>query len=501
MSDRKKSLYLGVAGAVTGIVISLVCLSGGALHHGWDSLRSFGIAVTGRILPYPQTAPEFSGLPGGCRRTYHGMEEGFVHAGHLLFYDASRRTTVTSVARKAIRYTRYIRTYQLEEAIRQSNAIAGNDIGAGTLLFIPHSLPAVLPVMRNRKKPDLIHTRGLYFTGSSIGNERVLKQIDEFRKVGLNTVVFDVKDITGIVNYYSNVPDVQVYNAHGKRSIDNIDSILRYLKSRNIYVIARIAVFQDHHMYRHNPSIALRSRATGGTWNPRSKELWLDPTNRKAQDYSIGLAVEMAEKGVDEIQFDYIRFPTVGNLGDADYAYSFGRMTNDNVITKFLERAYREISSRNTRLSIDIFGVVAWGKEVDVRSTGQRIESLAKYCDVISPMLYPSHFSNNFNGFSNPGDHPYHFIYEGCKKVADKAGHTVVRPWLQAFGWRVSSYNEQYILHQVKASNDSGARGYLFWNASNNYDTVLRAMTILARNKNGQQWYADNKIKKDNVPD
>ncbi|HPQ52077.1 MAG TPA: putative glycoside hydrolase [Spirochaetota bacterium] len=501
MNNRKKSLYIGAAGIVAGIVVGILCLYGSAVHHAWDSLRSFGIAVTGKILPYPQTAPEISGFRGGCRRIYDGLQEEFIHAGHLLFYSAPRRTAVSVVAKKAIRYTRYIRTYKLEGAIRQSNGVTGDMVEAGTLLYIPHSLPAVLPVMRNRKKPELVHSRGLYYTGSSIGNERVLKQIDEFRKVGMNTVVFDVKDITGIVNYYSNVPDVQEYNAHGKRSIDNIDSILRYLKSRNIYVIARIAVFHDHHMYRHNPSIAIRSKSTGGTWNPRSKELWLDPTNRQAQDYSIGLAVEMADKGVDEIQFDYIRFPTVGNLGDADYAYHFGKMSNDNVITHFLKRAYREISSRNTRLSIDIFGVVAWGKEVDVRRTGQRIESLAQYCDVISPMLYPSHFSNNFNGFPNPGDHPYHFIFEGCKKVAGRAGSTAVRPWLQAFGWRVSSYDEQYILRQVKASNDSGAKGYLFWNASNNYSTVLRAMTILARNKNGRQWYADNEMKKDNVPD
>lgn len=501
MSERKKYLYPGAAVVFVGIGISLMCLYSDSAHRAWDSLRSFGIAVTGKIIPYPQSASEITGFRGTSRRIYEGMQEEFIHSGHLLFYKSTGSTTISSIAGKAIRYTRYMRTYKLEEAIRQSNGIAGNQVGPGTFLFIPHSLPAVLPVMRNAKKPELIHTRGLYYTGSSIGNERVLKQIDEFRKVGLNTVVFDVKDITGIVNYYSSVPDVQEYNAHNKRSIDNIDSILRYLKSRNIYVIARIAVFQDHHMYRHNSSIAIRSKTTGGTWNPRSKELWLDPTNRQAQDYSIALAVEMAEKGVDEIQFDYIRFPTMGNLGDADYAYHFGRMPNEKVITGFLERAYREISSRNTRLSIDIFGVVAWGKEVDVRMTGQRIESLAKYCDVISPMLYPSHFSYNFNGFSNPGDHPYHFIYEGCKKVADRAGGKVVRPWLQAFGWRVSSYNEQYILRQVKASDDSGAKGYLFWNASNNYTTVLRAMTILARSKSGGQWYAENQTKKDNVPD
>ncbi|HQL83231.1 MAG TPA: putative glycoside hydrolase, partial [Spirochaetota bacterium] len=146
-------------------------------------------------------------------------------------------------------------------------------------------------------------------------------------------------------------------------------------------------------------------------------------------------------------------------------------------ITRFLERAHRSIRARNARLSIDIFGVVAWGKAVDISSTGQRIELLARHCDIISPMLYPSHFNDDFDGYARPGDNPYYFIYEGCRKVLALAGrNALVRPWLQAFRWRVSNYNGQYIMTQVKATNDSGAKGYLFWNASNDYDTVLGAL-------------------------
>jgi hypothetical protein len=152
-------------------------------------------------------------------------------------------------------------------------------------------------------------------------------------------------------------------------------------------------------------------------------------------------------------------------------------MPKEAVITHFLERAHKKIAARNARVSIDIFGVVAWGKAVDIGSTGQRIELLARHCDVISPMLYPSHFNDDFDGYARPGDNPYYFIYEGCKKVRALAGkHAVVRPWLQAFRWRVSNYNGQYIITQVKATNDSGAKGYLFWNASNDYDTVLGAL-------------------------
>jgi hypothetical protein len=152
-------------------------------------------------------------------------------------------------------------------------------------------------------------------------------------------------------------------------------------------------------------------------------------------------------------------------------------MTRADAITHFLKRAHAVIAKRNARLSIDIFGVVAWGKSVDIDSTGQRIELLARHCDVISPMLYPSHFNDDFDGYAKPGDNPYYFIYSGCQKVIGLAGKTaVVRPWLQAFRWRVSHYNRQYILTQIKATNDSGAKGYLFWNASNDYNTVLHAL-------------------------
>jgi hypothetical protein len=100
-------------------------------------------------------------------------------------------------------------------------------------------------------------------------------------------------------------------------------------------------------------------------------------------------------------------------------------------------------------------------------------------------MLYPSHFEDGFDGFASPGDEPYHFIFEGCKKTKLLAGDRPVRPWLQAFGWRVtpSKYNEDYIIKQIAGCRDSGASGYLFWNASNSYDLIYRAMGKLAAMK------------------
>ena len=203
------------------------------------------------------------------------------------------------------------------------------------------------------------------------------------------------------------------------------------------------------------------------------------------QEYNISLACELADSGVDEVQFDYIRFPTVGDQNDAAYTWSEGRADRTMAVASFLKNAHQRLRSKNCFLSIDIFGVVAWGKNVDIEKTGQKIDLLAANCDVISPMLYPSHFNDQFDGFAKPGDHPHHFIMNGCLRVRELAGKNkvIVRPWLQAFGWRVSKYNASYITEQVRGSVDGGGYGYLFWNASNKYDEVIQGLELIPAGK------------------
>jgi hypothetical protein len=407
-------------------------------------------------------------------RAYRGLPPGFFHTGGLLFYRAPENTGTGTLAREAVSFTRYFRAHNLEKSIREHNALRGTTVAAGDTIIIPNPLPSLIPDPRRTSKAPVIFTRGLYFSGGTAGSEKGLLTLERFIPLGINALVFDARDVTGIVNYRSNVPAVLELDTHDKHPIDDIDKLIRWLKERRVYTIARVAVFRDDLLYKRRPMWAIRSKRTGGRWG-EGGEHWCDPTNRGVQDYAIALAVELADKGVDEVQFDYIRFPTTGDLGDAVYAYDFGRMSREQTIARFLERAHAELSKRNTRLSIDIFGVVAWGKEVDIDATGQRIQLLAPHCDVISPMLYPSHFNDEFDGYANPGDNPYYFIFNGCKKVGALAGRTAIRPWLQAFRWRVSNYGPGYIREQVKASDDSGANGYLFWNAGNSYEEVYDA--------------------------
>ncbi|TAL35595.1 MAG: hypothetical protein EPN93_10005 [Spirochaetes bacterium] len=412
-------------------------------------------------------------------RVYRNLPEGFLHAGAMLFYRAPADTRVRDLAETSLRYTCCFSARELERGIRDYNRLSGDTIRKGAALYIPYSLPSMRVDARNQVRPPIIFTRGLYYTGNSAGSERLMTVLDKYIPLGINAVIFDAKDVTGVLNYRSRTPVAIEFNTHERRTIDDVTRLIRDLKEKKLYTVARIAVFQDHLLYKKNPEFAIRSRSSGRQWSAHP-EYWLDPTNRDVQDYNIGLAIELAEKGVDEIQFDYIRFPTAGDIADARYCYHAGKMSNEQAITDFLERAYREITARNCNVSIDIFGVVAWGKEVDIRSTGQRIELLAKHCDAISPMLYPSHFNDNFDGRGKPADCPYFFIAEGTRRVKERAGDCLVRPWLQAFPWHVSNFNADYIIEQVKASNDSGAYGYLFWHAANNYETVQSALVKYA---------------------
>ncbi|HET9165113.1 MAG TPA: putative glycoside hydrolase, partial [Candidatus Angelobacter sp.] len=206
--------------------------------------------------------------------------------------------------------------------------------------------------------------------------------------------------------------------------------------------------------------------------------------NKEVQDYNIALAKYVATSGVDEIQFDYVRFPAEGNQADAQFAFQKDpKMHRDDVIANFLDRAYTELHPMGVLVSLDVFGIMAWQRQVDLSHTGQDITKMAKHCDVLSPMIYPSHFFG-MDGYTAPGDAPEHFIsvsMDRFEKVTAGTG-VVLRPWLQAFHWRTKTYSPEYILKQVSASHAHHGDGFLFWNAANDYSKPFAAMPTMMAN-------------------
>ena len=170
-------------------------------------------------------------------------------------------------------------------------------------------------------------------------------------------------------------------------------------------------------------------------------------------------------------------------------------MQRSDVIANFLDRAYAQIHPTGVLLSLDVFGVMAWQRPVDLAHTGQDIVAMAKHCDVLSPMIYPSHFFG-MDGIAHPGDAPEHFIGESMDrfKLITKDSNVVIRPWLQAFAWRTKTYSPQYVEVQIEVAKQKGGIGFLFWNANNDYSKPYTAMPEMQEAKNKGRYFRGDEI-------
>jgi hypothetical protein len=384
-----------------------------------------------------------------------------------------------SLGRIAYRYlaqTIFMTSGELEAAIRQANpAWTGTHLRPGQELIIPGIEPQ--PIVEHpvpfAKSTEI---RAIYLTGLMAGSPRGLEIIKHWKALGGNAIVFDVKDMDGIVSMAFDNPLAPKLR---RPYIASLPKFTRFLHRMGLHAIARIALFRDEYIAEHHPELAAHSRRTGEPWRENGKLVWTDPSRREVQDYNLALARQAVASGVDEIQFDYVRFPAEGDQSDAEFHFQSEQPagTRAEVISNFLKRAYAELHPLGVLVSLDVFGVMAWQRPVDLAHTGQDIVEMARYCDVLSPMVYPSHFFG-MDGFARPGDAPEHFIstsMERFRKITEGTG-VVLRPWLQAFAWRTKTYSPGYILTQVNISREYGGVGYLFWNARNDYSTPFIAM-------------------------
>jgi hypothetical protein len=394
-------------------------------------------------------------------------------------YQAQRGDSIPSVARKYLKRTKFLTSAELAEAIREANHNRqGVFLKSGEQIIIPGILEAAIveksvPVARD------FEARAIYLTGVMAGSDHGMRIIRHWREVGGNAVVFDIKDSDGIVNIAFDHP-----LATGQRHyIPDLPKFIHFLHSQNMHAIARVAIFRDEHLVTSHPELAVKSQRSGQPWRENGKLVWTDPSNPKVQDYDIALAKFVAQAGIDEVQFDYVRFPAEGDQKDAAFAYQTDhpdhptKMQRSEVIANFLDRAYAQIHPTGVLLSLDVFGIMAWQRPVDLSHTGQDIVAMAKHCDVLSPMIYPSHFFG-MDGIAHPGDAPEHFIGESMDrfKLITKDSGVVIRPWLQAFAWRTKTYSPKYVEVQVEVAKQKGGVGFLFWNANNDYSKPYAAM-------------------------
>lgn len=322
---------------------------------------------------------------------------------------------------------------------------------------------------------DHTEVRGIYMTGHTVSNQKkfdeLIKLIDETE---LNAVVIDVKSDEGMVLYQTELKDVQFSGANNNIIIKDIDAVLKYLQKKNIYAIARIVTFKDNKAASKFPNLAVKT-ANGTVWRDRNGQAWLNPYNKESWDYVLDIAEEAAAKGFEEIQFDYVRFPTDGNLKSIDY----GALKNKNkaqAIGDFLKYSRDRLSEMGAVTSADVFGLVTTA-ENDM-NIGQQLEYLADSVDVICPMVYPSHYGKGSYGVAEPDFEPYKIVNYSMKKAKERLDNNEnstakLRPWLQDFSAaylpRYKKYGPAEIRAQIKATNDAGVKEWILWNASNRY--------------------------------
>lgn len=363
--------------------------------------------------------------------------------------------------------------------IREINGIQGDLLRPKQRLLIPVKGLA-LAKEKKVKKPIDFEAKGIYANRYSLGSRKRIRLLDGLINSGGNTIVIDGKDMTGRLSYPTRVPLAKAIRADKRPMIRDPIKLFRYLQEKGIHVIVRLVLFYDPLLAANRPELTLRSMITGKPILERGKLGWVDPYKETVKRYNLDIAKELAEMGVDEIQFDYVRFPTVKDGRSVVYRHEKGEILRHKIITDFVAQARRELAPYKVLLSIDVFGIIAWGRQEDIFVIGQKVEDLARYVDVISPMIYPSHFSSPFQGIARPADQPFLLVSEACRRFSEllKDSDVTLRPWIQAFPLGTRKFNEKYIVEQLRALAQWKTRGWLLWSAGNRYDTAWKALAL-----------------------
>lgn len=322
--------------------------------------------------------------------------------------------------------------------------------------------------------------KALYLTFYGIGDrtlrESALKLVEETE---LNAFVIDVKGDRGMITYKSSIPLASEIGAQKLIIVKDIKGLIKSLKEKGIYTIARIVVFKDNTLGTARPDLTIRTQ-DGDVWRDRENLIWVDPFRREVWDYNINIAVEAAQQGFDEIQFDYVRFPDKSGL-----KFSMPNTEENRVktISGFLMEARKRLTPYNVFLGADIFGYVAWN--LNDTQIGQKIENIVPCVDYISLMLYPSGFQFGIPGYRNPVANPYKIVSLSLKRSQERTQIPPVRfrPWLQAFrdyAFDRRHFTGQEIRDQIKAAEEFGSNGWMLWNPRNVYtpDGLQRKSTL-----------------------
>jgi hypothetical protein len=344
-----------------------------------------------------------------------------------------------------------------------------------------------------RVEPKVTHVetpeplKGIYMTACIASRKdlraKLVKLIEETE---LNAVVIDIKDATGVVSFETGNPEIDDVSKTGIGCVANdMQDFINELHKKDIYVIGRLAVFQDPLYTKLHPELAVRKKSDGGVWKDRKGIAFIDVGAKPFWDYILAIADASYKTGFDEINFDYIRFPSDGNMADTNFTLSAGKVKRE-ALREFFEFLSTNLLGTGPKISADIFGMTT--TNTDDLGIGQVLEYALQNFDYVAPMVYPSHYPPQFNGWPDPNKVPYEIVKFSMEAAVKRVGllkaeiatstpasptlkllnPLQLRPWLQDNDYPVH-YTADMVRKQIQATYDSGLTSWMLWDPANTY--------------------------------
>lgn len=356
-----------------------------------------------------------------------------------------------------------------KSSLSHANVLANVSEPVQTVQEPPVVVP---PPMSHIDTPE--HVNAVYLSSWSAGTPKSVNHIFSILSGHkINAVVIDIKDATGRLSYEPADP-VLLASGVGTRRIADLSTLITRLHDQGIYIIGRIEVFQDPYYPTLHPEEALQNIKTGGVWKDPKGNAYLRADSPNVWHYTESIAEDAYAQGFDEINLDYVRFPSDGDLKDIDES-TFTKNKEDTIADFFADIDSRIRGQDHIPLSADIFGLTM--SATDDMGIGQKVELIASHVDYVCPMIYPSHFANGSYGYADPAAHPYEIIHTAlvhgiAKLQAIDIPKEKLRPWLQDFNLG-AIYTPAMVQAQITATTELGIQSWLMWDPRNIYTSSV----------------------------
>lgn len=330
-------------------------------------------------------------------------------------------------------------------------------------------------------EPDAPAVKGIYVTAYSAGGERLARLLQLLDTTELNSMVIDIKDDVGYITYKTDNASLQA-QGEPKPFIRDIGKLMTTLKEHDVYPIARVVVFKDSILAKSHPEWSFVQK-DGKVWQNGNGDKFVNPYVKEVWDYNVEIAKEAAELGFKEIQFDYVRFPEGFEKKADALKFTKNEQSRVDIVAGFVEYAREQLAPLGVKVSVDIFGYAASVPAAE--GIGQDFVKISSAVDVISPMVYPSHYSTGWFKQKDPDKAPYETIkgamldtHKKLESLGD--AQPVIRPWIQDFtaSWLGKGHYTKYgvaeVEAQIQALRDTGIDEFLLWNAGNTYTTGVK---------------------------